>query len=100
MWVYYNLFQPVLHLVEKTHDGTRVRRRWDDAQTPLARLLATDALDQATRDRLERRYAETNPRALRRAIQDGLHALLYPRPSILTPLTTPAADPAPARAAS
>ena len=26
MWVYYNLFQPVLHLVEKTHDGTRVRR--------------------------------------------------------------------------
>lgn len=100
MWVYYNLFQPVLHLVEKTHDGTRVRRRWDDAQTPLARLLATDALDQATRDRLERRYAETNPRALRRAIQDGLHALLYPRPSILTPPTTPAADPAPARAAS
>ena len=100
LWIFYNLFQPVLHLVEKTHDGTRVRRRWDDAQTPLARLLATDALDQATRDRLERRYAETNPRALRRAIQDGLHALLYPRPSILTPPTTPAADPAPARAAS
>lgn len=100
MWVYYNLFQPVLHLIEKTHDGARVRRRWDDAQTPFARLLATDALAPNDRARLERLYAETNPRALRRAIQDGLHALLYPRPSVLTPPTTPAADPAPARAAS
>ena len=31
MWVYYNLFQPVLHLIEQTRDGTRIRRRWDDA---------------------------------------------------------------------
>ena len=99
MWTYYNLFQPVLHLVEKTHDGTRVRRRWDDAQTPLARLLAADALDQAARARLEHLYAETNPRALRRAIQDGLHALLYPRPSVLTPPAVPAESPAPVRAA-
>ena len=79
MWVYYNLFQPVLHLIEKTHDGTRIRRKWDAAQTPFARLLATDTLAAAARVRLERLYAETNPRALRRAIQAGLHALLYPR---------------------
>ena len=100
MWIYYNLFQPVLHLVEKTHDGVRTRRRWDHAQTPFARLLATDTLDPAERERLERLYAETNPRALRRTIQDGLHALLYPRPSVLTPATTPTAAPGPARAAS
>jgi hypothetical protein len=96
MWIYYNLFQPVLHLVEKTHDGARVRRRWDDAQTPFTRLLATDALDPAERERLERLYAETNPRALRRTIQAGLHVLLYPRPSVLAP---PTHDQAPARAA-
>lgn len=90
----------MLHLVEQTHDGARVRRRWDDAQTPFARLLATDTLASDDRTRLERRYAETNPRALRRAIQDGLHALLYPRPGVLTPPTTPAADPALTRAAS
>jgi hypothetical protein len=48
MWVYYNLFQPVLHLIEKTHDGIRTRRRWDHATTPFARLLATNTLDPAS----------------------------------------------------
>jgi hypothetical protein len=98
MWVYYNLCQPVLHLAEKTHDGVRTRRRWDDAQTPFVRLLATNTLDPAGRERL---YAETNPRALRRTIQAGLHALLYPRPSVLAATTNPSTAPAaPARAAS
>ena len=97
MWVYYNLFQPVLHLVEKTHDGGTTRRRWDDAQTPCARLLATGTLDPAVRERLERLHAETNPRALRRSIQAGLNALLYPRPSVLAPVTD---EPASTRAAS
>jgi IS30 family transposase len=100
MWVYYNLFQPVLHLIEKTQDGVRTRRTWDDAKTPFARLLATNTLDPAVRERLERLYAETNPRALRRTIQDGLHALLYPRPSVLATTTTPTTVPEPARAAS
>jgi hypothetical protein len=98
MWVYYNLFQPVLHLVEKTHDGSRIRRRWDHAATPFTRLLATNTLDPAGRERLERLYAETNPRALRHTIQAGLHALLYPRPTVLTPAATLAEPPAPARA--
>lgn len=100
MWVYYNLFQPVLHLIEKTHDGVRTRRRWDHATTPCARLLATNTLDPAGRERLERLYAETNPRALRHTIQAGLNALLYPRPTVLTPAATLAASPQPACAAS
>jgi hypothetical protein len=100
MWVYYNLFQPVLHLVEKSHDGVRVRRRWDDAQTPFARLQATNTLDPVARERLERLYAETNPRALRRTVQRGLNALLYPRPSVLAPTTTRPADPPATRVAS
>jgi hypothetical protein len=100
LWVYYNLFQPVLHLVEKTHDGTRVRRRWDDATTPFARLLATNTLDPAARTRLEERYAATNPRALRRAIQAGLHALLYPRPHGLAPAASRADAAAPTPVAS
>lgn len=100
MWVYYNLSQPVLRLAEKTHDGGRTRRRWDDAQTPFARLLATNTLDPAVRERLERLYAETNPRALRRTIQAGLHALLHPRPTVLTPADPATEPPASARAAS
>lgn len=100
LWVYYNLFQPVLHLVEKTHDGVRTRRRWDHAATPFARLLATNTLDPAVRARLERLYAETNPRALRHTIQAELHALLYPRPTVLTAAAALAAPPAAARAVS
>ena len=98
MWIYYNLFQPVLHLIEKTHDGVRTRRRWDHAATPFARLLATNTLNPAIRERLERLYAETNPRALRHTIQAGLHALLYPRPTVLTTAAALAEPPAPARA--
>jgi transposase InsO family protein len=76
MWVYYNLFQPVLHLIEKTSVGNRVRRKWDDAQTPYQRLRATGCLDATTRDRLDLLITTTNPRALRRQIYAGLDALL------------------------
>src|SRR3954470_196370 len=100
LWVYYNLFQPVLHLVEKTHDGVRTRRRWDHAATPFARLLATNTLDPTVREGLEQLYADTNPRALRHTIQAALNALLYPRPTVLTPAVALIEPPAPARAAS
>jgi len=89
-----------MHLIEKTPDGTRIRHRWDDAQTPFARLLATNTLEPAKRERLERLYAETSHRALRRTIQNGLRALLYPRPIVLAPPTTPTEEAAPAQVAS
>lgn len=76
MWVYYNLFQPVLHLSEKVAKGTRIRRRWDEAQTPFARLLATEVLVAETREALESQVETTNPRVLRQNIYAGLRALL------------------------
>ena len=85
MWVCYTLFQPVLHLTEKTIEGTRVRRRWDAAATPLARLRATDALDPTERQRLDALYPATTPRALRRTILEGLGTLRYPRPTVVAP---------------
>ena len=78
LWLYYNLFQPVLHLVEKTATGTRVRRRWDAARTPFERLGATAALPAARRAELEARRAQTNPRALRRAVYGARDRLLAP----------------------
>jgi transposase InsO family protein len=80
MWVYYNLFQPVLHLTEKVLVGTRVRRRWDLAQTPLTRLLATEVLPVARREDLAARVAGTNPRALRQTIYAGVRTLLQGEP--------------------
>lgn len=83
MWTYYNLFQPVLHLVEKTIDPahpTRVRRKWDAAQPPFARLcaVATDILPATRRAGLETLRDRTNPRVLRREIYAGLDRLLAP----------------------
>jgi len=68
MWWYYNACQPVLHLAEKRVQQQRLTRRWDRAQTPLARLLATEVLEAEPQAALQARYAATNPRALRRAI--------------------------------
>ncbi len=68
MWTYYNLFQPVLHLVSKDIvDGT-LRRRWDTVATPYERLLRTGVLDHAPTERLATLHAETNHRQLRRSI--------------------------------
>jgi hypothetical protein len=75
MWVYYNLFQPVMHLIEKTVDGDKVRRKWDEAQTPYQRLLATGVLSQEQRERLQALYEQTNPLLLREEIYTGLAAL-------------------------
>jgi len=75
MWVYYNLFQPVMHLREKTVDGDKVRRKWDEAQTPYQRLLATGVLSQEQQQRLQTLYEQTNPLRLRDEIYAGLDAL-------------------------
>jgi len=87
MWTYYNLFQPVLHLVAKTidpADPTRVRRTWDAAQPPFARLCAApDSLSDARRLELTQLRDRTNPRRLRREIYAGLDQLLAP-PSLPT----------------
>lgn len=75
LWTYYNLFQPVMHLVDKTVVNGRVRRHWDEAQTPYQRLLASGVLDEAAAAALARRYRETNPRTLRHQIYQQLDQL-------------------------
>jgi hypothetical protein len=75
MWLYYNLFQPVMHLHEKLVDQDKVRRKWDQAQTPYQRLLATGVLSQEQQARLQALYEQTNPLLLRDEIYAGLDAL-------------------------
>jgi len=76
MWVYYNCFQPVMRLREKARTEDRIVRRWDTAQTPLARLLATEALTAARRHHLEQLRARVNPRMLRQQIYAALEQVL------------------------
>lgn len=81
MWLYYNLFQPVMRLVEKTlvvaaaDDRPHVQRRYAAAQTPFERLCATQAILPDRRTKLERLRDATNPRRLRRDIYDRLEQL-------------------------
>jgi hypothetical protein len=75
LWVYYNLFQPVLHLVSKEVVDGKLRRRWDRAQTPCQRLLAGGVLSREQAARLATLYAETNPRQLRETIYQAIERL-------------------------
>ena len=75
MWLYYNLFQPVMRLTEKTvvqQEGQpdRVKRRYAPAQTPFDRLCATNAITPAHRQQLAALRDQTNPRQLRQEIYD------------------------------
>ena len=75
MWVYYNLFQPVMHLTEKRAVGDKVRRKWDKAQTPFERVKATGKLSPERQAQLQALYEQTNPSHLREAIYQGLAQL-------------------------
>jgi len=70
MWLYYNFFQPVQHLVAKEMIDGKLRRIWDEPKTPFDRLLATGTLDQEEAHRFEELRHRTNPRSLRRLIRD------------------------------
>ncbi len=80
MWVYYNLFQPVLHLAEKkvireNAQPTRVIRRYDQARTPFDRLCETEAILPEHRDQLQALRDQINPRRLRQEIYDDIERI-------------------------
>jgi hypothetical protein len=77
MWIYYNFFQPVMHLVAKEvsrKDGqpTRVKRRHDQASTPFDRLCQTTAILPEHRQLLQRLRQQINPRKLREEIYEAI----------------------------
>lgn len=78
LWVYYNLFQPVPHLAEKAVSADRLRRKWAPATPPYQRVVATGVLSADWKATLDARYAQTNPRQLRRTIYADLARLRTP----------------------
>lgn len=77
--LYRNFFQPVRKLVSKERVGPKVRKRFDVAQTPYQRLMASEALDDATRQRLSNLYRVLNPVSLRQHIEKALEVLYAER---------------------
>ena len=91
MWLYYNLFQPVMHLCAKqpvTENGEQVRyrRRYDEARTPFDRLCATAAILPSQRTQLEQLRDRISPRQLRENIYDGI-AQLFALPCAVPGIT-------------
>ncbi len=81
MWLYYNFFQPVLHITEKTlvvNDGQRphLKRRYDTAATPFDRLCATPVLAAPDQQTLACLRQQTNPRRLHRQVHTLLDYVL------------------------
>jgi hypothetical protein len=75
MWLYYNLFQPVLHLKEKQVEPQGIVRKWDRVQTPYQRLRASGKLSAQQQACLQALYEQTNPLRLREEIYQDLAAL-------------------------
>jgi transposase InsO family protein len=81
MWLYYNLFQPVLHISEKilvVNEGQRphVKRRYDTASTPFDRLCASTVLLTQRQQELAQVRQQTNPRHLHRQVHTLLDYVL------------------------
>ena len=78
LWVYHNLFQPVMRLSEKQWQDQKLKRIYDEAVPPLDRLCKTDALSSKKKQELLTLRRNTNPMQLRLDIQnllDRLYAL-------------------------
>ncbi|KKL69430.1 hypothetical protein LCGC14_2115030 [marine sediment metagenome] len=80
MWLYYNCFQPVMRLSAKeilptTNGIPQIRRHFDQAQTPLDRLLATQTLTIKQAASLKVLRRDTNPRRLLKQLYQQRDAL-------------------------
>ncbi|MHB0913043.1 MAG: hypothetical protein ACYC2Y_06320 [Armatimonadota bacterium] len=73
--LYQNYFQPSRKLVGKERIGARVKKVYDEAQTPAQRLLARDDLPEETRSRLERAMDRLNPAEIKRQMTKLVKAL-------------------------
>ena len=75
--LFVNVFQPSFKLAEKTRHGGRVRKRYHAPETPCARLVASDAIAVATKDRLRAVLGTLDPLAL----LDEIRAVQHVGPS-------------------
>jgi hypothetical protein len=73
--LFVNFFQPVMKLESKTRTGSKVRKKYDKAQTPYQRIRASSDIDQAAKHQLQEVYLALNPAEQRRRIEANLTKL-------------------------
>lgn len=77
---YVNFFLPTMKLVEKQRVGSRVKRIYDDPQTPYARVLASKRLSPEAEAELRETYEHLDLIVLRRRIDELQEQLLATLP--------------------
>src|SRR6266481_5034912 len=70
-----NYFHASLKLERKEHKGGKIQRIYGAAQTPLARVLASAQVSEATKQRLRQHKAKLNPFALKQVVARSLKAI-------------------------
>ncbi|BER91888.1 transposase family protein [Atrimonas thermophila] len=66
--LYTNFFQPVTKLVFKERVNSKVKKHYDEAKTPLMRVLDASSIDNSLKQSLKDQYEELNPAELKRQI--------------------------------
>jgi hypothetical protein len=74
--LYSNFFQPVMKLLEKTRIGSKVRKKYDKAQTPFKRVLLSPDTSKEDKKHLRSQYRRLNPAELKREIEKLQNHLL------------------------
>lgn len=74
--LYVNFFQPSFKLASKQREGAVVHKRYHPPLAPYQRLLASDAMDEAVKQRLRDQFAALDPVVLLKTIRGVQQELL------------------------
>jgi hypothetical protein len=74
--LYTNYFQPSMKLIEKSREGSKVKKRYDHPQTPYRRVLGSEQVSNQLKQRLRKQYAKLNPAELKRKITELQNRLI------------------------
>lgn len=67
--LYVNFFQPSMKLLSKERDGAKVRKKYDKAQTPYQRVLASATVDERYKEELREQMLQLDPVSLFQQIE-------------------------------
>jgi hypothetical protein len=73
--LYINFFQPCQKLVKKERVGSKIKRQYDNPQTPYQRVLARPEVPQEVKQRLKQTYDTLNPFELKRQIDKKIRRI-------------------------
>jgi hypothetical protein len=71
-----NFFMPTFKLIRKERIGSRIKKTYEVPRTPYERILASEAVPEATKAALRNRYDALDPIELKGAIEDKLKILM------------------------